>query len=317
MEITTRALTVADAVEFAALSERIEADHPTNLALTAEEFCEFLELGGAELDGVFADGRLGAWGGCLPREPSGSGQVFVIWAEADPELAGRGWRSLMGRRALSWARQRHARDAPDRELTAVHRVASDFAQGIRVAGQLGFVAERYRFNMVAELSPDAPAPQVPEDYELVVFDPGDAELLRAAHNSAFQDHPNHTPMEPEVWHGYLIAARHARSELCWWLRSRADGGVASYLFSQEYAVPISGRAGVKEAYIPYLGTLPDHRGRGLATALLRHALHEYRRAGFDTASLEVDAENPTGALGIYERAGFRSTQRFDEFFLRE
>ena len=33
-------------------------------------------------------------------------------------------------------------------------------------------------------------------------------------------------------------------------------------------------------------------------------LREAREAGFDTASLGVDSQNPTGALGIYERTGF-------------
>ena len=48
-----------------------------------------------------------------------------------------------------------------------------------------------------------------------------------------------------------------------------------------------------------MGTLREHRGRGLASALLRHVLLEYRAAGYDEASLAVDSENPTGALGIY------------------
>jgi ribosomal protein S18 acetylase RimI-like enzyme len=31
--------------------------------------------------------------------------------------------------------------------------------------------------------------------------------------------------------------------------------------------------------------------------------------GYATASLTVDAENPTGALGVYDRAGFRLHRR--------
>jgi ribosomal protein S18 acetylase RimI-like enzyme len=54
-----------------------------------------------------------------------------------------------------------------------------------------------------------------------------------------------------------------------------------------------------------VGTLPGHRGRGLAAALLGHCLQECAAAGYDEASLSVDAENPTGALAIYRRAGFR------------
>ena len=59
-----------------------------------------------------------------------------------------------------------------------------------------------------------------------------------------------------------------------------------------------------------VGTRREYRGRGLAGTLLSHALHEYRGAGFDEASLDVDSENPTGALGIYERAGFEVERQF-------
>ena len=72
-----------------------------------------------------------------------------------------------------------------------------------------------------------------------------------------------------------------------------------------------------EIYVPYVGTLPEHRGRGLATGLLIQVLHAARTGGFATASLNVDTHNPTGALGIYERAGFRQAYRQDFYHLRE
>ncbi len=46
------------------------------------------------------------------------------------------------------------------------------------------------------------------------------------------------------------------------------------------------------------------RRRGLAAALVARSLVVLRDAGMDSAMLGVDADNPTGALGIYERAGF-------------
>ena len=52
-----------------------------------------------------------------------------------------------------------------------------------------------------------------------------------------------------------------------------------------------------------LGVLPDFRQRGLAQALLRHTFAEYASRGLDTVGLGVDAENPTGAVRLYERAG--------------
>ncbi len=49
--------------------------------------------------------------------------------------------------------------------------------------------------------------------------------------------------------------------------------------------------------------------------LLRIALERYRDAGFDRSALDVDSENPTGALGVYERAGFRTTKRWTNYLL--
>ena len=46
------------------------------------------------------------------------------------------------------------------------------------------------------------------------------------------------------------------------------------------------------------------RRRGLAAALVARSLVVLRDRGMTSAWLGVDADNPTGALGVYERAGF-------------
>jgi ribosomal protein S18 acetylase RimI-like enzyme len=38
-------------------------------------------------------------------------------------------------------------------------------------------------------------------------------------------------------------------------------------------------------------------------------MRAFRDTGFDAAILGVDAENPTGALGVYERVGFGPVRR--------
>jgi ribosomal protein S18 acetylase RimI-like enzyme len=47
------------------------------------------------------------------------------------------------------------------------------------------------------------------------------------------------------------------------------------------------------------------RGRGLARALVADSLRALRDDGMTSAVLGVDAENPMGALGVYEANGFR------------
>jgi ribosomal protein S18 acetylase RimI-like enzyme len=55
------------------------------------------------------------------------------------------------------------------------------------------------------------------------------------------------------------------------------------------------------------------RRRGLGAALLVHAFHALRDRGFERVVLGVDAENTTGALGLYERVGMRVQYSFDFF----
>jgi len=47
------------------------------------------------------------------------------------------------------------------------------------------------------------------------------------------------------------------------------------------------------------------RGRGLASALVGRSLQLLRERGMTSATLGVDADNPNGALRLYENAGFR------------
>ncbi len=51
------------------------------------------------------------------------------------------------------------------------------------------------------------------------------------------------------------------------------------------------------------------RRRGLGAAIVARALTVLRDAGMAHAMLGVDADNPTGALGVYERAGFAVVKR--------
>lgn len=52
----------------------------------------------------------------------------------------------------------------------------------------------------------------------------------------------------------------------------------------------------------------SERGRGVAKALLAHAFRTYKERGVERVGLKVDSTNPTGALRLYERAGFVTDQ---------
>ncbi len=62
--------------------------------------------------------------------------------------------------------------------------------------------------------------------------------------------------------------------------------------------------GVRDAHFGQIGTLPEHRGRGLASAAIAASLRVAADSGCDRASLQVDSDNVTGALRLYEGLGF-------------
>lgn len=57
-------------------------------------------------------------------------------------------------------------------------------------------------------------------------------------------------------------------------------------------------------YTDILGVRRAWRVRGIAPALLIDAMARYRAAGMDAATLDVDTENPSGAVGLYGKLGY-------------
>jgi mycothiol synthase len=65
------------------------------------------------------------------------------------------------------------------------------------------------------------------------------------------------------------------------------------------------QAAESEGWIEAIGVLPAWRQRGLASALLAQALNLFKVEGLTQAALDVDTQNPTGALRLYEKLGFK------------
>jgi ribosomal protein S18 acetylase RimI-like enzyme len=80
---------------------------------------------------------------------------------------------------------------------------------------------------------------------------------------------------------------------------QAVGFLLAYEFDAETAA-----TGNRDLYVGTVGTLAPWRGRGIGGALLAFALGRAQEQGFGSSSLTVDAENATGALGVYARAGY-------------
>jgi mycothiol synthase len=64
-----------------------------------------------------------------------------------------------------------------------------------------------------------------------------------------------------------------------------------------------------------LGTRRPWRQQGIASALLSRFLATTHEDGYQQVALGVDADNPTGTLGLYERHGFRARHTFGRYVL--
>jgi len=135
----------------------------------------------------------------------------------------------------------------------------------------------------------------------------DHDLLRAAHGVkelAFVDHFGNVPQTFGEWY-----SRHAdRSATDWsqmWL-AELDGQPVGMLLGTNAFIPTD-----NAGYVQTLAVHPEARGRGLAKLLLRTAFAEMRRRGRTKVILDVDTNNTSGALALYESLGMRPDLRVD------
>jgi ribosomal protein S18 acetylase RimI-like enzyme len=164
----------------------------------------------------------------------------------------------------------------------------------------GYLPSRWFHQMTRDLSAGIRPPVTPDGLEIVRFADersADALLVR---NESFRDHWAPSDMTPESW-AFHLGLRAFRPEFSF--IAYLNGEPAGLVMAHEYEA-YNNAKGIRDLYIPQVATRRAGRRRGIASALLTTALTAARAAGFDTATLDVDADSPTGAFGLYERLGF-------------
>jgi ribosomal protein S18 acetylase RimI-like enzyme len=91
----------------------------------------------------------------------------------------------------------------------------------------------------------------------------------------------------------------------WWLAEVVDGDDVVPVGALVGAVT-GPEPGPQGSYVSYLGVLEAARGRGVAKGLLRTVIADAAARGRDRVGLEVDADSPTGADGLYVAMGWRT-----------
>ena len=89
-----------------------------------------------------------------------------------------------------------------------------------------------------------------------------------------------------------------------WDGDEVAGGVINAIHPTE-----NESLGVSRGWLHSVFTRRPWRKRGLANALIARSLLAIKERGMDYGVLGVDADNPTVALGLYERIGFVVAER--------
>lgn len=309
-ELDWRGLRLADVAAAANLMARAEQVDQTGENFSAadleEEWADEAHDLTRDYVGVFDGEAMVAIGQVLAATEVWDEHLVGCPGTVHPDYRGRG----LGTKLVRWQLQRAAEVHAERHPTVPGRasfgVADHVAPAVALARDSGLVSSRQFFDMERELFQPMPVVRPPvAPLRVVAFDWARDDEVRRAHNEAFRGHYGSTQREPASWKQWFTGNRNFRAELSFLVLDGpgADAEVTAYLLGYFYEADLAA-TGIREAWIGQLGTRRAFRGRGAGSALLGHALEAYRDLGYAKAALDVDSENGTGALGLYQRVGF-------------
>lgn len=137
----------------------------------------------------------------------------------------------------------------------------------------------------------------------------DEDDLRTVHDileGAFADHFNsHEETFDEFLSRLRLDPGHRWDH--WWVAEITDGSSPRPAGALVASVSTNPGGGPDGSYVDYIGVQGFARGRGVAKSLLRTVIADAAARGRDRVGLEVDADSPTGADGLYRSMGWATT----------
>lgn len=156
----------------------------------------------------------------------------------------------------------------------------------------GYKDVRRYYRMEIDLAGPPPPPAWPPGIEVAPVDTHELDRVNAALDEAFAEEWGHEPKHGIDWSS-VRERRHPDHSL--WFTAKDGTEIAAAAIADEE------RWGA--GWVAAIGVRKPWRRRGLGEALLLHCFRELHARGKRKLALGVDAENPTGATRLYERAG--------------
>ena len=308
LQLTTP--TLVDAGRICALIRRSEAFDHLPRVYSTEELIE--ELSDPHID-LTRDVRLARRDGDLVGwvrigiNPSGSRlERADVFGHVDPVHRGTG----VGRVLMTWATEVATvrLQAMNNNLAKYIRTYTytQCRDAQQLMSRLGYVQVRWFDDLLMSLD-IRPAVAVPSGMSITAWPKDRGDEILAVKNISFRDHWGSTPTSAQQWHAH-VDGYGSRLDLSFVAIDQTTAEIVGMCHNTHYP---DDEAVVqrREGWIATLGTLRDHRGRGIASALIAHSLEAFAGAGFTHALIGVDSDNPTGASRLYRSLGFQPDQQ--------
>jgi mycothiol synthase len=244
----------------------------------------------------------------------GAERVYRTDCWVQPGFRGRGiGRALLTRQ---WARAKYIaavlsrRSGAETTIRLRARAMDTQAGALALFAASSLLPARVFLQMRRELAARLPVAEAPPNVVIRRWSErrGD-QAIWAAMNKAFAEHWGHQDQTYEEFSRHIDNGRiQPENSLIAWSGEAVAGGCLN-----ELGPAAEERLGPGLGWVHIVFVLKPWRGQGLGRALLRAALLRARELGHTSVSLNVDAENATGAVGLYTGLGFQTHKRRTTF----
>jgi mycothiol synthase len=247
------------------------------------------------------------------------GYTWVWWEETDetwicphvvyilPE-----WRNKGIRRAMLHYNEKRAKEIASGPPTGKPRFFQAWAQGtethwISVLTTENYSPVRYGFHMARSLEEDIPDLPLPDGIEVRPARTEDYWTIWRAAKKALQDLWEGSRFRDEFFEEFMDDPTFNPGlwAIAWDTNTgQVVGTVMNYIDEAE-----NKEFDRKRGHLEFVSVQRPYRGKGLAKALIARSFKILKDQGMTEAALGVDAENPSGALRLYERMGFHKVRQ--------
>lgn len=239
-------------------------------------------------------------------------RMYFVYAFLEPRLHGTGLRDQLLQKCEERIREmskEHPANMEKHFETYSNIEDNDWKRTLELAG---FVPYLHMYEMLRKDFDDIPDLPLPKGVEVRPVRPEHYKKIWDAMKEAFRDERSFSEFRygDEAFEKSLKT--HYFSPHLWqiaWAGDEVVGGVHNYINVEENKA-----LGRNWGHPERIFVARAWRKKGIARALITRSLRVLEEQGVEQASMDVDTENPSGALGIYESLGFKPNMHYARFW---